>query len=117
MISATPPTQTETTASVTNVPTQTFSKACKCHCSQVSNTVYSSEEVEELISDLKKRLTIDTTVTSRYIRQRSCATDTRTSSQTMGTFGVAFLIGLAIFILLIDCLRLLRYCCNEKASF
>lgn len=74
---------------------------CSCHCYRNSTNI-TSEELQEMILQIKSNLTVDTKSLSSSIRQLTSAHDPRVSSKNIGSFGIAVLVSIGVFLLILD---------------
>ncbi|XP_021367637.1 uncharacterized protein PB18E9.04c-like [Mizuhopecten yessoensis] len=108
----TPRYTTATTAeAIATTSGSNFSSICgNCVCQSQSQVInMTSEELHEAIFQLKKELQVDKTKTSQSIRRKISASDSRTSAQTIGTFGAVMLSFPFVFIILSDLITLIQF--------
>jgi hypothetical protein len=63
----------------------------KCHNETAYINITNTKYIQEAVENITKALYVDKTTTSSYIRSKTCAEDNRTSSATLGYFGIIFI--------------------------
>ncbi|XP_052078446.1 uncharacterized protein LOC127716314 [Mytilus californianus] len=105
----------ETTTELVQTTTTTTTSVCTCtlnDCRSFKN----STEILEMIEDIKKNLYIDKQQLSSTKRKLQSAEDPRTSSKSIGLFGVAILTSVLLTIVLADVPRLLSFIKNASIN-
>ncbi|XP_062576352.1 uncharacterized protein LOC134238247 [Saccostrea cucullata] len=94
---------TKQTAATTMLYSSTTISDVSCGCLCYGNrTNITTEELQELLLQIKSNLTVDTKTLSSAIRQLTSAYDSRVSSKSIGSVGVAVLVSVMVFLLFLD---------------
>ncbi|CAG2199002.1 unnamed protein product [Mytilus edulis] len=104
---------TETTTEL--VPMTTTTLECTCTLNEC-RSFKNSTEILEMIENIKRNLYIDKKQLSSTKRRLISAEDPRTSSQSIGLFGVAILTSVILAIVLADVPRLLSFFKNSSIN-
>eukprot|EP00105_Crassostrea_gigas_P006901 XP_011420973.1 PREDICTED: discoidin, CUB and LCCL domain-containing protein 2 [Crassostrea gigas] len=106
-----PASPTETSIStplVSTVTNSTQSGLCPCACTQ-TNFSRTQQELQERIDDIVQKLTVPIRTTSKYVRSKTSAHDSRPGAVYVGSIGIAILCVFSGFIVLPDLFTVLRY--------
>lgn len=110
--------QSHTTSSlniITTTASASLNNTCACFCLK-NHTNITAEELEEKISQIKNNLTVDAKSLTSAIRLLTSAYDPRTSSQSIGSVGIAVLVSIGCFLLVLDCVPT-NGCVGKKKTF
>ncbi|XP_069142267.1 uncharacterized protein [Argopecten irradians] len=90
-------------------PNVTSAPTCECmNCSTYTPTNYTTEELLEIIQELRAELLIHRNATNSYLRTKISAKDDRPSAKAMGFMGCIILIAAGIGVIFIDMVSLIR---------
>lgn len=106
-----PASSTETSIStpqVSTVTNSTQSGLCPCACTQ-TNFSTTHQELQERIDDIVQKLTVPIRTTSKYVRSKTSAHDSRPGAVYVGSIGIVILCVFSGFIVLPDLFTVLRY--------
>lgn len=78
------------------------------NCSTYTPTNYTTEELLEIIQELRAELLIHRNATNSYLRTKISAKDDRPSAKAMGFVGCIILIAAGIGVIFIDMVSLIR---------
>jgi hypothetical protein len=82
-------------------------------CTHTWESSITALELHEKIQEISKNLTVNKTNLSSEIRKKTCAEDPRPSSKYMGVVAVVFMGIYFGFLILVDCMSLLKWACSK----
>lgn len=71
---------------------------CVCTCNNATKEMSLEESITEIVNAIK----VDKSQTSTYTRQRTCAWDSRKSSESIGYVGIAILVSIVSLLICLD---------------
>ena len=67
-----------------------------------ASAALSEEDEKQLLQDIEETLHVNDRMTSSFRRRRTSAPDSRTSSTTIGVCGISVVVGVALFVVVLD---------------
>lgn len=118
VITETTPATSSTSSSniITTTVSGSLNNTCACFCLK-NHTNITAEELEEKISQIKNNLTVDAKSLTSAIRLLTSAYDPRASSQNIGSVGIAVLVSIGCFLLVLDCVPTNGCILGKKKTF
>lgn len=101
---------------ITTTVSGSLNNTCACFCLK-NHTNITAEELEEKISQIKNNLTVDAKSLTSAIRLLTSAYDPRASSQNIGSVGIAVLVSIGCFLLVLDCVPTNGCILGKKKTF